>query len=295
MTALDLAVIDRLTNGKIGTINVACPVCGPERRSPVNQRRRVLRIWRIDPNFATFNCARCGEHGYFRRDDRAVNIDPVAVARARAEAAERERKSSADRLSKARWLWSRRKPIIGSVAETYLRDVRRYDGPLPATLGFLPPRGKHGPAMIAAFGIAREINFGELRILDDDVVGVHITRLLTIGTKARTDSDKIMIGSSLGYPIILAPPNDLLGLAITEGIEDALSVHDATGLGAWAAGSASRLPALAKTVPRYIESITIIGDDDKDGRHHAVELERLLHQEGCDVRLIFPEYRSAAA
>ena len=48
---------------------------------------------------------------------------------------------------------------------------------------------------------------------------------------------------------MLAPMNDLLGLAITEGVEDALSIHAATGLGAWAAGAASRLPALADAVP----------------------------------------------
>lgn len=41
-----------------------------------------------------------------------------------------------------------------------------------------------------------------------------------------------MIGRSKGAPIVLAPLNDLLGLIVTEGIEDALSAHQATGLGA---------------------------------------------------------------
>jgi hypothetical protein len=35
--------------------------------------------------------------------------------------------------------------------------------------------------------------------------------------KAGTERDKIMLGSSIGHPIVRAPPNDLLGLAITEG------------------------------------------------------------------------------
>jgi hypothetical protein len=69
-----------------------------------------------------------------------------------------------------------------------------------------------------------------------------------------------------------APLNDLLGLSIAEGIEDALSVHDATGLGAWAAGAASRLPALADAVPDYTDAITVISDDDHDGRRHASAL-----------------------
>jgi hypothetical protein len=36
-----------------------------------------------------------------------------------------------------------------------------------------------------------------------------------------------MIGHSIGAPIVLAPPNELLGMAVTEGIEDALSSHEA--------------------------------------------------------------------
>jgi len=290
---IDLAVIDSLTNGQIGTIDVACPICGPERRSPVNQRRRVLRIWR-DPGFASFNCVRCGEHGYVR-DGSAAHVDPVALARARAEAAERDRQSSADRLSKARWLWSRRKPIIGTLAETYLRDVRGYGGPLPATLGFLPARGKHDPAMIAAFGIASEPEPGLLEIADIQVRGVHLTRLAPDGSgKAGTERDKIMIGSSIGYPIILAPPNDLLALAFVEGIENGLSVYKATGWGVWVAGSASRLPALATAVPRYIESVRIVGDDDADGRRYAYQLARLLKRPHHDVSVIFPNAEPGA-
>jgi hypothetical protein len=90
---------------------------------------------------------------------------------------------------------------------------------LPATLGFLPARGVHAPAMIAAFGLPSEPEPGQLAIADDAVCGVHITRLAPNGLgKACTDADKIMIGMSVGSPIVLGPPNDLLGLAITEGI-----------------------------------------------------------------------------
>lgn len=94
-----------------------------------------------------------------------------------------------------------------------------------------------------------------------------------------------MIGMSNGSPIMLAPPHDLLGLVISEGIEDALSAHEATGLGAWAAGSASRLSALADAVPSYIEAVTLLVDDDKDGRRHAAELrERLIVRGIKEVR-----------
>jgi hypothetical protein len=134
--------------------------------------------------------------------------------------------------------------------------------------------------MIAAFGLALEPEPGKLAIADDAVRGVHLTRLKPDGAgKAGTDADKIMLGRSIGSPIVLAPPNDLLGLAITEGIEDGLSVHQATGLGTWAAGCASRLPALADAMPEWIECVTIYAHDDADGQRYAAELaERLSHR-----------------
>ena len=52
---------------------------------------------------------------------------------------------------------------------------------------------------------------------------------------------------------MLRPVNDIGGLLIAEGIENALACH-ASGLGLWAAGSAGRLPALADKVPDYVEA-----------------------------------------
>ncbi len=121
--ALDLLTIDQITGGKFGTSDVACPWCGTGRRRPANQRKLVLRVWRVDPDFATFHCVRCGEHGY-ACDEFAARPDPIAIERARARAAEREQAASAERLSKARWLWSTRRPISGSIAgRTYARPA----------------------------------------------------------------------------------------------------------------------------------------------------------------------------
>jgi hypothetical protein len=286
---LDLGTIDRITGGRLGVYDAPCPLCGPARQKPANRRKPVLRVWRLHAGFATFHCARCGERGHVR-DGWAVRLDPAAIERARREAAERECVTAASRLTKARWLWSKRRPIIGSIAETYLREVRGYSGQvLPATLGFLPARGDHGTAMIAAFGLPHESEPGRLVIADDAVRGVHITRLAPDGMgKAGTDTDKIMIGMSVGSPIVLAPANDLLGIAVTEGIEDALTVHLVTGLGAWAAGSASRLPALGDAIPSYVESVTILVDDDEDGRRHADELATRLLGRGLQVRQVLP-------
>ena len=291
MRALDLDALDQLTSGRLGVHDAACPLCGPTKRRSASQRKPTLRMWRLDPGFATFHCARCGERGH-ARDGSSVRLDPARLARARAEAAERERAAAAERLSKAQWLWSRRLPLAGSIAETYLREARGYYGPLPATLGYLAPRGDHGPAMIAAFGLPAEPEPGRLALDAAQLRGVHITRLAPDGSgKAGTTTDKIMVGRSAGWPIVLAPANDLCSLKITEEIEDALSVHAATGLGAWAAGAASRMPALAAAIPAYVETVTVLADEDEDGRRHGGALAKQLIGRGLDVRLVLPRLR----
>ena len=97
------------------------------------------------------------------------------------------------------------------------------------------------------------------------------------------DMDKFMMGPVRGTPIVLAPTNDGLGLAITEGIEDGLSVHAATGLGVWAAGSASLMPALAHAVPAYIECVTIYQHDDDAGRGGSTAVADALTARGIEV------------
>jgi hypothetical protein len=144
--------------------------------------------------------------------------------------------------------------------------------------------------MIAAFGCAVEHLPGEIMIYDAAVQGVHLTKLKPDGTgKAGTEADKLTIGMANTSPIWLAPVNDLGGLSIAEGIEDALSVHQATGLGAWAAGTAGRLPAMADHIPDYVESVTIMVDADVAGQANADELAKRLDAKDIEVRLVRPE------
>ena len=174
---------------------------------------------------------------------------------------------------------------IETPRETYLRQARGYGGELPSTLGFLPGQGQNAPALVAAFGLPAESEPGALALDDAAVKAVQLVKLRADGAgKADVDDSKIIIGQgAMGSPIVLAPPNDLLGLAITEGLEDALSIHEATGLGAWAAGGAVRLPALAAAVPGYIDCVTVIADDDDAGRRYAPELVARLRERGIEA------------
>jgi hypothetical protein len=293
-----------LRNSRVATASSApgryyaiCPECSRKRKQS-HQLLKCLGIT-IDERGVQFGCNHCGwtggefyenagtdRHRGVRAPERA---DPATIEIATAKAKERQRLEAAESQEKVSWLWSQRTPPAGTVVETYLRECRGYRGRLPATLGFVPGRGEYPPAMIAAFGIARETSPGEIVIDDAAVTGIHITKLRPDGSdKAGTEADKLTIGIANKSPIILAPPNDLLGLAVAEGIEDALSAHAATGLGAWAAGTAGRLPAVAEFVPDYIESVTIMVDADPNGEKNSAELARRLIARGIEVLMARP-------
>ena len=195
-------------------------------------------------------------------------------------------------------LWQRSRSPQNTVVETYVRR-RGYWGSLPATLRFLPTTDRYPPAMIAARAIPEEPEPGTISapLLSAADACVHITRLLLDGSdRERAEGAKITLGQPLGRPVVLAPPNDLLGLAITEGLEDGLTVHQETGIGVWAACSANNMPKLAMLVPHYVEVVTIYAHDDENGtgQRYAYALARILDERGIEVRVegLGPWHRS---
>jgi hypothetical protein len=179
---IDFETLQELSRGA-ERVDTACPICGPQKRSGSNRTRKVLRIFNPEPGFATYYCARCDEKGHaHERTRRSSKLDPIeeiigilnptiVPEKQPDHDAEKESKSAL-----AMRLWRRRQPIRGTIAETYLRDVRGYHGPLPETLGFLPAQSGYKPAMIAAFGLAEEPEPGVLEINPGTITGVHMTR-----------------------------------------------------------------------------------------------------------------------
>jgi hypothetical protein len=180
-------------------------------------------------------------------------------------------------------LWRRGVRVEGTIAETYLRQARAYSGPIPRTFRFLPRSGSYPPALMVPFGIPREPEPGVLEIDERQVAALQLTKLLPDGSdRVREGAGKITIGrGAVGLPIVVAPVNDGLGLAITEGVEDAFSVYEATGLGAWASGGSGRMPALAEAIPSYVEAVTIF--QHPDAEREVQELARALHARGLRV------------
>jgi hypothetical protein len=138
--------------------------------------------------------------------------------------------------------------------------------------------------LIAAYGIPSEPEPGVLAMAAADVVGVQLTCLAHDGRgKALVETQKRSIGGGHSAPMVIAAPNDLGGLAIAEGLEDAASLHVALGVGVWAAGAANRLPKMADLVPDHVEVVTVAVDGDAAGRRWAYELVRRLEDRGIET------------
>jgi len=206
--------------------------------------------------------------------------------RRKAELAEAEAAERARTLDFIRSAWINSRTIQGTPAEAYLRG-RGIICPLPDTLSFVEGYGPGRiPAMLAMFGVPGEPLPGTLRIEPRQIAGAHLTFIKPDGSgkaKDRHGRSKIMLGRGHDFPIVLAPPNDGGGLVVAEGIEDALTAHQLTGLGAWAAGAANRLPGIARHVPGYVECVTIIEDDNEAGRRGCQQLAETLAARGIDV------------
>jgi hypothetical protein len=286
-----------LSRGIVGVTDTTCPVCSHNRKR-ANQGRKVFRIWNEGNGFITFKCQHCGASGWSSNEsgkDNVIPFDRAELAQRKAEAEKRQRANEAERLEKASWLYAQRQPLANTIAESYLRKTRAYSGPLPATLGFLPARGEHAPAIIAPFGFPEEPEPGELVMSKDAVRGVQLIGLLPDGNGK--SGPPITVGRCQGYPIVLAPVNDGGGLVIAEGLEKSLHAGYAfggcrddgqIGVGVWASGGKGRLPALVDMMPTYVEAVTIFADHDEDGgaQRNAEELERRLHDRGIEALAI---------
>jgi hypothetical protein len=305
MTALDLAravsierVIDQhgiKLRGKIERVG-PCPICGGRDRFAINTKKQV------------WNCRGCAVGGdvialvrfldgcEFADACRTLAGEPVrrkvhnvVAPRQPPNADDYERKRE-----KARHLWHTSTAATGTPVETYLSNVRGITPPFPATVRYLPPlKPGHHPAMIVVYGLPDESEPGALAIAENAISAVQLTLLKADGSgKAGVTPNKITIASPAGMPMVLAPMTDLLGLAICEGVEDALSVHCATGLGAWASGGAAFMPKLVAAVENLAnareydaspESVTIFAHADEAGQRHARELAVTLDARGIEI------------
>lgn len=279
MTAAEVAAVlgDTMKEGR--EYRCRCPVHGGTAFT-IRDGKNGIIIWTCWAGCDRIEVARAlHELKLLPGDDDGHTTDrPRLAPRNDGEPDKDEANYVAERRDLARWLWRQRLPLTGTLAERYLCATRGLGGPFPCTLGFKRASGNYPPALIAAYGLPIEPEPGVLELPLEAVQGVQ---LISLSTDARKLGKPITIGRCPGSPIVLAPMGDSVGLVLTEGLEDAASMAEATGLGAWAAGGASRFAALAETVPTHTDWITVMQDDDPAGIRGVGSLIAGLIERGC--------------
>src|SRR5207248_10970343 len=164
-----------------------------------------------------------------------------------------------DGAAAAQRIWQSAEPLIGTLAETYLRS-RGIDIAPPASLRFHPALQHRSdglwPAMIALV----------TRGTDDEPVAIHRTFLARDGAgKAPLDNQKLMLGPCHGGAVRLGSPGDVL--MIGEGIETCLAATQDSGKPAWAALSTSGLRSLE--LPEDVRDVILLADGDAAGETAA--------------------------
>ncbi len=183
------------------------------------------------------------------------------------------------RTAFARRKWHEAIPFMDTPAEVYLRARGLEPGPdgWPPSLRYHLAL-KHGPT-----GLLLPAMLGVVAIHPShEVVGLHRTFLRADGKdKAPVSGNKMMLGKCAGGAVRLAPAGP--ELVLSEGIETALSVQQATGLPVWAALSTSGLRAVI--LPPESTVITIAADGDEAGEIAAQAAARRFIAEGRTVKI----------
>lgn len=241
-----------LRGGKSGKVDTICPSCSPDRRSPINRKRPVLRSWMPSDDFITYKCARCGLSGYAKPD--AVSAD-ISRRPARPDRNE-EQIDENRRLSLAAAIWDETVPL-GPPGKAYLakRDILLDEVPGDGGLRWhatCPWRDGAAPCIVSRFTDA----------VTGKPKGIH--------RRPITGEKPMSLGPMAGCVIRLWPDEDVTeGLVIGEGVETTLAAatriehRDTLLRPAWAAGSSGNLASLP--VLAGIETLTILVDHDESG------------------------------
>jgi putative DNA primase/helicase len=277
--------IVRETSGKLGIHDIACPLCGPSRRTQSNQRRKVMRVWWPEAGFATYNCARCGEKGHVSDRDPAGPTRPTHFE-IRAEIARKKSDEVKVRQARALAIWGAAGDLAGTLALSYLirpialggRALEVPEGVSGRVLRFHPrcPWGRdYLPALI---GLYRDIS-------TDEPKAIWRCALSSDGRKI----DRMALGPKGGCAIKLTADEDVgHGLHVGEGVETMIATMMLGFMPAWALGDAGGVETFP--VLSAIEVLTICVDNDADaaGQTASAELFDRWTRAGREVWSIIP-------
>lgn len=175
-------------------------------------------------------------------------------------------------------IWQGGRPIDGTLAERYLREVRQIWAPLE-DLRYHPrcPKGQGSlvqfePALLVAMRKAGEI--------------VAIQRIF-LDPMSASYTDKLVLGRAIGAAWTNGPPGKTIGLC--EGFETAAAYTSLTGIQAWSCMGAKRFQQVE--IPASVERVILLADNDTEGRRAEAKARSALARPGLAVDTEWPPGR----
>jgi Ti-type conjugative transfer relaxase TraA len=189
------------------------------------------------------------------------------------------------KIENAQALWDKGQPLQGTLAERYLREHRKIEGPLPDDLRYLPffmesQSKKSFPCLIAG-----------ARSASGEITAVQITFLDPV-TAAKADVEvlKKSFGVIKGSAVTLQENKGSKTLFIAEGVETALSLKSAGIQGTIKASLG--LSNIKRIVPENLNTpIVVCADHDAPDSPAAKSLEKsvmVLQEKGYRITVIKP-------
>ncbi|MFL5256015.1 MAG: toprim domain-containing protein, partial [Rhodopila sp.] len=209
-------------------------------------------------------------------------------ARKRAEARAREQAQAKPKSqgtgAYALQLFEKSRPIAGTLAERYVRDIRLggHDLPLPGELRYHPSvwsretASEHQALIIGCHDDGKLVRVQAV-LLD------HRT-----GKKANVKSPKLTFGAGVAHvPASLSPWNtdEPQFHLLAEGPEDAIVLNACTG---WRVDASLGAGSLHKPHYQAGTRLVIVGDNGETGHTQAERAATVHRAAGCDVIVIYP-------
>lgn len=199
----------------------------------------------------------------------------------------------ADAINFVLKIWNECQTAYNSLVCEYLVS-RGYTNQIPDSIRYHPklyhsPTKAYYSAMVALITKSSDDSANA-----NEIIGIHRTYLSLVKgkiTKAPVLPDKMILGRAKGGAIQLVPGGRRL--VITEGIETALSIMQATSLPIWAALSASNMQNIIVPSPDLTEEVIIAADNDEAGTRAAETLAARLLNEGYKVKVTMPPYKGS--
>jgi putative DNA primase/helicase len=202
------------------------------------------------------------------RKELGLNGEPVSIPKQK-QAQSKEKTSEGKRIFAAK-LWEESIPDNGPVAAYF--GSRTYTSVIPESI---------------RLNTKKKLMVARVADVDDGFLGAHRIWLTPLVLKEGEKRQKRSLGPIKGGAVRLGTPSRGR-LALCEGIEDGLSIQQATNIPTWAALSTSGLKNIQ--VPRWVKEVWIFADSDENqaGQKAAIIAAKRLVKEGRNVWIVYP-------